>query len=99
MGWNLISTGAHHAVKSAGLEVKDVSEVTGHPECFDGRVKTFYILPSIQDCCQKRANKDDRETLNEQDIRPLTSFVNLYPFEETCDRTARRRSRIDRRLT
>lgn len=39
----LISTGGSAAaLRDAGLEVMDASEVTGHPECLDGRVKTLH---------------------------------------------------------
>lgn len=85
MGWNLISTGGtSRELKSAGLEVKDVSEVTGHPECFDGRVKTLH--PAIHSgLLSRRANKEDQETLNELGYQTIDLVcVNLYPFEETA---------------
>jgi hypothetical protein len=47
-GVELISTGGSAAaLRDAGLEVVDASEVTGHPECLDGRVKTLH--PKV--CC------------------------------------------------
>ncbi|MGD8279223.1 MAG: hypothetical protein PVH00_14390, partial [Gemmatimonadota bacterium] len=43
LGWELVSTGGTaRALRSAGLPVRDVSEVTGHPEMMDGRVKTLH---------------------------------------------------------
>ena len=43
MDWELISTGGTASkLREAGIEVTDVSEVTGHPEVFDGRVKTLH---------------------------------------------------------
>ena len=56
-----ISTGGtSRELKSAGLEVKDVSEVTGHPEVLM-HVSKHYILPSIQDCCPEE-EQEDQET-------------------------------------
>ena len=43
LGWKLLSTGGTaRLMRESGLEVQDVSEATGHPECFDGRVKTLH---------------------------------------------------------
>ncbi len=42
-GWELLSTGGTAAaLREAGLEVRDVADVTGHPEMMDGRVKTLH---------------------------------------------------------
>ena len=52
LGWELLSTGGtSRALREAGLPVIDVSDATGHPECFDGRVKTclLYTSPSPRD--------------------------------------------------
>ena len=44
-GVELLSTGGTaKALRDAGLEVKDVSEVTGFPEMMDGRVKTLHPM-------------------------------------------------------
>ena len=44
MGWHILSTGGTaRTLREAGLEVTDVSEPTGHPEDFDGRVKTLHL--------------------------------------------------------
>ena len=43
LGVELVSTGGtSKALKEAGLEVKDVSDLTGFPEMMDGRVKTLH---------------------------------------------------------
>ena len=43
LGFEILSTGGTaRLLRQAGLEVTDVSEVTGHPECFDGRVKSLH---------------------------------------------------------
>jgi len=42
-GVELVSTGGTAtALREAGLEVRDVSELTGFPEMMDGRVKTLH---------------------------------------------------------
>ncbi|MCB0240738.1 MAG: bifunctional phosphoribosylaminoimidazolecarboxamide formyltransferase/IMP cyclohydrolase, partial [Anaerolineae bacterium] len=42
LGWNLIASGGTaRALRAAGLEVADVSDVTGFPEILGGRVKTL----------------------------------------------------------
>jgi len=54
LGIELVSTGGtSKALKDAGLDVKDVSDLTGFPEMMDGRVKTLHpvvhggLFPSI----------------------------------------------------
>jgi phosphoribosylaminoimidazolecarboxamide formyltransferase/IMP cyclohydrolase len=43
LGVNLISTGGtEKALRQEGIKVKNISEVTGFPECLDGRVKTLH---------------------------------------------------------
>ena len=42
-GVEIISTGGTaHTLRSAGVKVRDVSEITGFPEMMDGRVKTLH---------------------------------------------------------
>ena len=43
LGWQILSTGGtSRRLREAGIDVIDVSEATGHPEVFDGRVKTLH---------------------------------------------------------
>ena len=43
LGWEIISTGGtSRKLKQAGLPVKEISEITNHPEIFDGRVKSLH---------------------------------------------------------
>ena len=43
LGYEIISTGGTFKVlKEAGLNVINISDVTGFPECLDGRVKTLH---------------------------------------------------------
>ena len=45
LGYEIVSTGGTaKALREAGIEVTGVSEVTGFPECLDGRVKTMHPL-------------------------------------------------------
>ena len=45
LGFEILSTGGTaKALRDAGLEVKDVSDVTGFPEMMDGRVKTLHPM-------------------------------------------------------
>jgi phosphoribosylaminoimidazolecarboxamide formyltransferase/IMP cyclohydrolase len=84
LGVELLSTGGTaKALRDAGLPVIDVSEFTGAPELFDGRVKTLH--PKVHGGLLHR--RDDKEHLaqaKKHDIPPIDLVVvNLYPFEET----------------
>ncbi len=83
----LISTGGTRKVLAeAGLEVRDISEVTGFPEMLDGRVKTLH--PRIHGgILAVRDNPEHIKTLQAHDIQPIDLVVcNLYPFEATAAR-------------
>ena len=80
----LISTGGTaRALRDAGLDVTDVSAVSGFPEILDGRVKT--LVPQIHGGILGR--HDDPHHLSqmaEHGIAPIDLvMVNLYPFEQT----------------
>jgi phosphoribosylaminoimidazolecarboxamide formyltransferase / IMP cyclohydrolase len=84
--WNvaLISTGGTSArLKGAGFAVTDVSDVTGFPEAFDGRVKTLH--PKIHGgLLAVRGNAEHVEAAEKHKIEAIDLLVvNLYPFEET----------------
>ncbi|HJM30658.1 MAG TPA: hypothetical protein QF529_06270, partial [Candidatus Thalassarchaeaceae archaeon] len=82
LGWELLSTGGtSRALREAGLPVIDVSDATGHPECFDGRVKTLH--PAVHGgILVRRDRADDMEMLEELGYRTVDLVcVNLYPFE------------------
>ena len=83
-GWELLSTGGTaRTLREAGLDVTSVSDVTGHPEMMDGRVKTLH--PAIHaGLLARRANPDDMAALQAQGYGPIDLVaVNLYPFRET----------------
>lgn len=83
-GVKILSTGGTaKALKEAGLDVTDVSAVTGFPEIMDGRVKTLH--PKVHGgLLAVRANPDHQTAMQEQNIEPIDLLVvNLYPFEAT----------------
>ncbi|HEY0359730.1 MAG TPA: bifunctional phosphoribosylaminoimidazolecarboxamide formyltransferase/IMP cyclohydrolase [Mycobacteriales bacterium] len=83
-GVEIVSTGSTAArISALGIDVTAVSDVTGFPECLDGRVKTLHphvhagILADLR-------NPDHAEQLDELGIAPFQLVVgNLYPFRET----------------
>ncbi|WP_074737356.1 bifunctional phosphoribosylaminoimidazolecarboxamide formyltransferase/IMP cyclohydrolase [Ruegeria halocynthiae] len=88
-GVELLSTGGTaKALRDAGLEVKDVSEVTGFPEMMDGRVKTLH--PMVHGgLLALRDNDTHVAAMNEHGIGAIDLLVvNLYPFEATVAKGA-----------
>ena len=88
-GVELLSTGGTaKTLRDAGLNVKDVSEVTGFPEMMDGRVKTLH--PVVHGgLLALRDNTEHRAAMVEHGIGPIDLVVvNLYPFEETVAKGA-----------
>ena len=83
-GVEIISTGGTaRALREAGIEVRDVSDVTGFPEMMDGRIKTLH--PKIHGALLGlRANPAHLAAMSEHGIEPIDMVVvNLYPFEQT----------------
>jgi len=88
-GVELLSTGGTaKALREAGLDVKDVAEVTGFPEMMDGRVKTLH--PVVHGgLLALRDNADHVAAMDQHGIGGIDLVVvNLYPFEETVSRGA-----------
>ncbi|MEM6649171.1 MAG: bifunctional phosphoribosylaminoimidazolecarboxamide formyltransferase/IMP cyclohydrolase, partial [Pseudomonadota bacterium] len=82
-GIELLSTGGTAAaLRTAGLPVKDVSDVTDFPEIMDGRVKTLH--PKIHGgLLADRSKPAHLEAMDTHNIQPIDLLVvNLYPFEE-----------------
>lgn len=83
-GYELVSTGGTaKALREAGLEVKDVAQITGFPEMLDGRVKTLH--PMVHGGVLADLRSDDHiEQLKNAGIAPIDLVcVNLYAFEKT----------------
>ena len=88
-GVELLSTGGTAgALRNAGLDVRDVSEITGFPEMMDGRVKTLH--PGVHGgLLALRDNAEHRASMEKHGIAPIDLLVvNLYPFEETVAKGA-----------
>src|SRR5712664_3878737 len=86
-GVEIISTGGTaSALRDAGLDVRDVSDVTGFPEMMDGRVKTLH--PRIHGALLAlRDNAEHVAAMQAHGIEPIDMVVvNLYPFEQTIKR-------------
>lgn len=86
-GVEIISTGGTaKELRQAGIEVRDVSDVTGFPEMMDGRVKTLH--PKIHGALLGvRDNPNHQAAMRDHAIEPIDMVViNLYPFEETVAR-------------
>ncbi len=86
-GCELISTGGTAALlRSEGLEVRDVSELTGFPEMMDGRVKTLH--PRVHGgLLARRDHSADVEIALEHGIEMIDLVVvSLYPFEQVSRR-------------
>ncbi len=86
-GWEVLSTGGTaRALREGGVPVTNVSDVTGHPEMMDGRVKTLH--PAIHaGLLARRDRDDDMAALSTHGYGPIDLVaVNLYPFRETVAR-------------
>ena len=87
-GYEILSTGGTATMlRDAGIDVTDVSEVTGFPEIMDGRVKTLH--PNIHGGLLARRDKENHlAAMRDQGITGIDLVaVNLYPFEEQLTRT------------
>jgi AICAR transformylase/IMP cyclohydrolase PurH (only IMP cyclohydrolase domain in Aful) len=83
-GVEIVSTGSTAGViAEAGVPVTSVGDVTGFPECLDGRVKTLH--PAIHGGLLADLRKEDhRRQLQDLQIAPFELVVvNLYPFTQT----------------
>ena len=90
-GVELVSTGGTaKALREAGLEVKDISDITGFPEMMDGRVKTLH--PKVHGGLL--AVRDDPAHASAMEAHGIGAIdlvvVNLYPFAQTVARGAAR---------
>ena len=87
LGIELVSTGGTaKLLAQAGLEVSDVSNLTGFPEILGGRVKTLH--PIVHGGLLFRRNDpDDQREVKEHDIPSIDLVVtNLYPFADVVGR-------------
>ena len=83
-GVRIVSTGSTAAtIREAGVDVVEVADLTGFPECLSGRVKTLH--PRVHaGILADRTDADHVAQLAELGIDPIDLVVvNLYPFERT----------------
>lgn len=83
-GVDLVSTGSTASrIAAAGVPVTKVEELTGFPECLDGRVKTLHPKVHAGILADLRL-EDHQRQLAELGVEPFDLVVvNLYPFRET----------------
>jgi len=83
-GAEIVSTGSTaKTIERLGIPVTKVEELTGFPECLDGRVKTLH--PKVHaGLLADMANPAHEQQLKDLGIEPFQLLVsNLYPFEQT----------------
>lgn len=86
-GYEIISTGGTlKTLKAAGLHPIDISDITGFPECLDGRVKTLH--PNVHaGLLAMRSNPEHMAFLEKMNINTIDIVVvNLYPFKQTISK-------------
>ncbi len=84
LGWEIIATGGTmKLLKESGVEVINISDVTGFPEICDGRVKTLH--PKVHGgLLARRDDESHLKALKDNAIEFIDMVcVNLYPFRQT----------------
>lgn len=87
MGYEIISTGGTaKLLKENGVSVIPVDELTGFPECLDGRVKTLH--PAVHaGILAMRSNPEHMAQLEKLGVNTIDLVViNLYPFRKTIEK-------------
>ena len=83
-GVSIVSTGSTaRQIARSGVPVTEVSDLTGFPECLDGRVKTLH--PRVHaGILADRRKPEHLAQLRELEVEPFDLvIVNLYPFVDT----------------
>lgn len=85
-GWDILSTGGTSKyLKSHGIDVVDISTVTGFPEILDGRVKTLH--PLVFGPILAKKTPEHLDQLSQFSVSKIDLvIVNFYPFEEALDK-------------
>ena len=84
LGYEVVSTGGTaRTLQENGIAVTGISDVTGFPECLDGRVKTLH--PAVHaGILAMRSNPEHMAQLEKLGITPIDVVaINLYPFKQT----------------
>ncbi len=84
LGVEIVSTGGtYKKFQEQGIAATEISEITGFPECLDGRVKTLHPMVHAG-ILAMRSNEDHMKQLSELKVDTIDFVVvNLYPFKET----------------
>ena len=87
LGFEIISTGGtERTLKEAGLHPVNISDITGFPECLDGRVKTLHPVVHAG-LLARRDIPEHMQTLEKLGISRIdVVVVNLYPFKATVEK-------------
>ncbi|MDD3946665.1 MAG: bifunctional phosphoribosylaminoimidazolecarboxamide formyltransferase/IMP cyclohydrolase [Clostridia bacterium] len=85
--YEIVSTGGtFSALQKAGVKVVNISEITGFPECLDGRVKTLHPVVHAG-ILAMRGNPDHMKQIRQLGITPIDVVaINLYPFKATIEK-------------
>ena len=84
LGVEIVSTGGtYNKLKEENIKVVEISEITGFPECLDGRVKTLH--PKVHaGILAMRNNSEHMAQLSDLNVETIDFVVvNLYPFKQT----------------
>ncbi len=84
LGWEIVATGGTmKLLADSGINVINISDITGFPEICDGRVKTLH--PNVHGgLLARRDDESHLEALRENNIEFIDMVcVNLYPFKQT----------------
>ena len=84
LGFEIVSTGGTHKIlEQNGIAVTGISDVTGFPECLDGRVKTLHPMAHAG-ILAMRGNADHMAQVEELGVTLIDVVaINLYPFKQT----------------
>ena len=84
LGIEIISTGGtYNKLKEEGVPAIEISELTGFPECLDGRVKTLHPIVHAG-LLAMRSKPEHMKQLADLNIETIDMVVvNLYPFKAT----------------
>lgn len=84
LGYEIVSTGGTAAeLAKNGVKVTGISDITGFPECLDGRVKTLHPMVHAG-ILAMRGNPEHMKQIKELGVTPIDIVaINLYPFKKT----------------
>ncbi|MEI6102143.1 MAG: bifunctional phosphoribosylaminoimidazolecarboxamide formyltransferase/IMP cyclohydrolase, partial [Eubacteriales bacterium] len=87
LGFEVISTGGtQKELENNNIKVTNVSDITGFPECLDGRVKTLHPMVHAG-ILAMRGNPEHMEQLKKLGVETIDIVaVNLYPFKQTISK-------------